>query len=139
MAGCDIGTGRAFLAENLVVPPGLLEGDVRLYDVMEELGDGPLTLHQIVTQCEYRRHGSLSNQNHQSSIPWDAESARSVARAERRCRAPGSRFFQHTFATDPVQQRLFQVEIQRLATWLNPKRDGHCLAYRPAGNLQQSV
>jgi hypothetical protein len=31
----------------------------RLYDVMEELGGGPVTLDEIVEKCEYRRYGSL--------------------------------------------------------------------------------
>jgi hypothetical protein len=31
----------------------------RLYDVMEELGGGPLTLEQIVEKCEYRKYAAL--------------------------------------------------------------------------------
>lgn len=38
--------------------PRLGDGqETRLYDVMEELGGGPVTLDQIVKQCEYRRVG----------------------------------------------------------------------------------
>jgi hypothetical protein len=33
--------------------------ETRLYDVMEELGGGPVTLDQIVKQCEYRRYQAL--------------------------------------------------------------------------------
>lgn len=33
--------------------------ETRLYDVMEELGSGPVTLEQIVKKCEYRRYASL--------------------------------------------------------------------------------
>jgi hypothetical protein len=40
--------------------PRLQDGqETRLYDVMEELGGGPLTLEKIVKQCEYRRYASL--------------------------------------------------------------------------------
>ena len=40
--------------------PKLGEGqETRLYDVMEELGYGPITLEQIVQRCEYRHYGSL--------------------------------------------------------------------------------
>lgn len=40
--------------------PRLQDGqETRLYDVMEELGGGPVTLTQIVKQCEYRRYASL--------------------------------------------------------------------------------
>src|ERR1700722_8074621 len=40
--------------------PRLQDGqESRLYEVMEELGGGPLTLDQIVRQCEYRRYGAL--------------------------------------------------------------------------------
>jgi|HubBroStandDraft_3_1064219.scaffolds.fasta_scaffold1521147_1 hypothetical protein len=40
--------------------PRLGDGqETRLYDVMEELGGGPVTLDQIVKQCEYRRYRSL--------------------------------------------------------------------------------
>ena len=40
--------------------PRLGDGqEVRLYDVMEELGNGPITLDQILKQCEYRRYGAL--------------------------------------------------------------------------------
>jgi hypothetical protein len=40
--------------------PSLGEGqETRLDDVMEELGGGPVTLEQIVKQCEYRRYAAL--------------------------------------------------------------------------------
>jgi len=40
--------------------PRLQDGqETRLYDVMEELGGGPLTLEEIVKQCEHRRYRSL--------------------------------------------------------------------------------
>jgi hypothetical protein len=44
----------------------------RLYDVMEELGGGPVTLDQIVKQCEYRRYGSLlrTEPSIRHSVEW---------------------------------------------------------------------
>jgi hypothetical protein len=40
--------------------PRLRDGqETRLYDVLEELGVGPVTLDQIVKQCEYRRYAAL--------------------------------------------------------------------------------
>lgn len=35
------------------------EQETRLYDAIKELGGGPLTLYQIVKQCEFRRYGTL--------------------------------------------------------------------------------
>lgn len=32
---------------------------IRLYTVMEDLGGGPVTLYQIVKQCEFRRYETL--------------------------------------------------------------------------------
>jgi len=39
---------------------------------MEELGDGPVTLDQIVKQCEYRRYGSLlkTELSIRNSVEW---------------------------------------------------------------------
>ena len=44
----------------------------RLYDVMEELGGGPVTLDRIVKQCEYRRYGSLlrTEPSIRNSVEW---------------------------------------------------------------------
>ena len=40
--------------------PRLGDGqETRLYDVMEELEGGPVSLDQIVKQCKYRRYASL--------------------------------------------------------------------------------
>ena len=40
--------------------PRLQDGqETRLYEVMEELGGGPVTLDQIEKKCEYRRYGAL--------------------------------------------------------------------------------
>jgi hypothetical protein len=40
--------------------PRLGDGQkTRLYDVMEEFSDGPVSLDLIVKQCEYRRYASL--------------------------------------------------------------------------------
>jgi len=53
--------------------PRLGDGqETRLYDVMEELGDGPVTLDQIVKQCEYRRYGSLlrTEPSIRDSVEW---------------------------------------------------------------------
>lgn len=53
--------------------PRLQEGqEARLYDVMEELGGGPLTLDQIVKQCEYRRYGGLlkTEPSIRNSVDW---------------------------------------------------------------------
>jgi len=53
--------------------PRLGDGqETRLYDVMEELGDGPVTLDQIVKQCEYRRYGSLlkTELSIRNSVEW---------------------------------------------------------------------
>ena len=53
--------------------PRLGDGqETRLYDVMEELGDGPVTLDQIVKQCEYRRYGSLlkTEPSIRNSVEW---------------------------------------------------------------------
>lgn len=45
--------------------------ETRLYDVMEELGGGPLTLDQIVKQCEYRRYGALlKTATVRDSVAW---------------------------------------------------------------------
>jgi hypothetical protein len=53
--------------------PRLGDGqEARLYDVMEELGDGPVTLEQIAKQCEYRRYGSLlkTEPSIRNSVEW---------------------------------------------------------------------
>ena len=53
--------------------PRLQDGqETRLYEVLEELGDGPHTLDQIVSQCEYRRYGSLlkTEPSIRSSVLW---------------------------------------------------------------------
>lgn len=53
--------------------PRLQDGqETRLYDVMEELGGGPLTIEQVVKQCEYRRYGSLlkTEPSIQNSVEW---------------------------------------------------------------------
>ena len=53
--------------------PRLQDGqESRLYDVIEELGGGPLTLDQIVTQCEYRRYGALlkTEPSISNSVAW---------------------------------------------------------------------
>jgi hypothetical protein len=53
--------------------PRLQDGqETRLYDVIEELGGGPVTLEQIVKRCEYRRYGSLlkTEPSIQSSVRW---------------------------------------------------------------------
>jgi hypothetical protein len=44
----------------------------RLYDVMEELGGGPVTLDQIVEKCEYRRYASLlrTEPSVRASVEW---------------------------------------------------------------------
>jgi hypothetical protein len=46
--------------------------ETRLYDVMEELGGGHLTLDQIVKQCEYRRYASLlkTEPSISNSVTW---------------------------------------------------------------------
>lgn len=46
--------------------------ETRLYDVMEELGGGPVTLDQIVKQCEYRRYSSLlkTEPSVRNSVQW---------------------------------------------------------------------
>ena len=46
--------------------------ETRLYDVMEELGGGPMTLDQIVKQCKYRRYGALlkSEPSIGNSVMW---------------------------------------------------------------------
>jgi hypothetical protein len=53
--------------------PRLQDGqESRLYEVMEELGGGPLTLDQIVRQCEYRRYGALlkTEPSIRNSVAW---------------------------------------------------------------------
>lgn len=53
--------------------PRLRSGqETRLYEVMEELGGGPVTLDQIVRQCEYRRYGSLlkTEPSIENSVKW---------------------------------------------------------------------
>lgn len=53
--------------------PRLGDGqETRLYDVIEELGDGPVTLDQIVKQCDYRRYGSLlkTEPSIRNSVEW---------------------------------------------------------------------
>jgi len=53
--------------------PRLGDGqETRLYDVMEELGDGPIALDKIVKQCEYRRYMSLlkTEPSVQASVEW---------------------------------------------------------------------
>lgn len=45
--------------------------ETRLYDVMEELGGGPVTLEQIVKQCEYRRYAALlKTETIRNSVSW---------------------------------------------------------------------
>jgi len=53
--------------------PRLGDGqETRLYEVMEELGDGPVSLDQIVKQCEYRRYASLlkTEPSVRNSLEW---------------------------------------------------------------------
>jgi hypothetical protein len=53
--------------------PRLGDGqETRLYEVMEELGDGPVSLDQIVKQCEYRRYASLlkTEPSFRNSVEW---------------------------------------------------------------------
>jgi hypothetical protein len=53
--------------------PRLQDGqETRLYDVMEDLGGGPVTLEQIVKQCEYRRYRSLlkAEPSISNSVSW---------------------------------------------------------------------
>lgn len=53
--------------------PRLQDGqETRLYDAMEELGGGPLTLDQIVKQCEYRRYAALlkTESSVSNSVAW---------------------------------------------------------------------
>jgi hypothetical protein len=53
--------------------PRLGDGqETRLYDVMEELGDGAVSVDQIVKQCEYRRYGSLlkTEPSIRNSVEW---------------------------------------------------------------------
>lgn len=53
--------------------PSTLRGgqETRLYDVMEELGGGPVTFEQIVKQCEYRRYGTLlKTETTPNSVAW---------------------------------------------------------------------
>jgi hypothetical protein len=53
--------------------PRLGDGqETRLYEVMEELGDGPVSLDQIVKQCEYRRYASLlkTEPSVRNSVEW---------------------------------------------------------------------
>jgi hypothetical protein len=50
--------------------PRLRDGqETRLYDVMEELGGGPVTLEQIVKQCEYRRY-QTKTETVSNSVAW---------------------------------------------------------------------
>jgi hypothetical protein len=45
--------------------------ETRLYEVMEELGGGPVTLDQIMKQCEYRRYGALlKTASIRESVEW---------------------------------------------------------------------
>jgi len=53
--------------------PRLQEGqETRLYDVMEELGGGPLILEQVVKQCEYRKYAFLlkTEPSIHNSVVW---------------------------------------------------------------------
>jgi hypothetical protein len=53
--------------------PRLQDGqESRLYDVMDELGGGPVTLDQIVKQCEHRRYGALlkTEPSIRNSVEW---------------------------------------------------------------------
>jgi hypothetical protein len=52
--------------------PRLQQGqETRLYDVMEELGGGPVTLDQIVKECEYRKYASLlKTASVRDSVAW---------------------------------------------------------------------
>jgi len=43
--------------------------ETRFYDVMEELGGGPVTLEQIVKRCEYRRYQSKT-ETVANSVAW---------------------------------------------------------------------
>jgi hypothetical protein len=57
--------------------PRLGDGqETRLYDVMEELSDGPVSLDQIVKQCEYRRYASLlkTEPSVRNSVEWHLRS-----------------------------------------------------------------
>jgi hypothetical protein len=53
--------------------PRLGDGqETRLYDVIEELGNAPVSLDQIVKQCEYRRYASLlkTEPSVRNSVEW---------------------------------------------------------------------
>jgi hypothetical protein len=51
-------------------PSTLRDGqETRLYDVMEELGGGPLTFETIVKQCEYRRY-QTKTETVSISVAW---------------------------------------------------------------------
>lgn len=51
-------------------PSTLRDGqETRLYDVMEELGGGPLTFEAIVKQCEYRRY-QTKTETVSNSVAW---------------------------------------------------------------------
>lgn len=57
--------------------PRLRDGqETRLYDAMEELGGGPVTLDEIVKQCEYRRYASLlkTEPSVRNSVSWHLRS-----------------------------------------------------------------
>jgi hypothetical protein len=57
--------------------PRLGDGqETRLYDVMEEFSDGPVSLDQIVKQCEYRRYASLlkTEPSVRNSVEWHLRS-----------------------------------------------------------------
>jgi hypothetical protein len=53
--------------------PSQLQGgqETRLYDAMEDLGGGPVSLDQIIKQCKYRRYESLlKTETIENSIAW---------------------------------------------------------------------
>ena len=63
---------EAYTLKSKARPSTLRNGqETRLYDVMEELGGGPVTMEQIVKQCEYRRYGALlKTETIPNSVAW---------------------------------------------------------------------
>lgn len=56
---------------------GLRDGqETRLRDVIKELGGGPVTLDQILKQCEYRRYAALlkTEPSVANSVQWHLRS-----------------------------------------------------------------
>lgn len=73
-AGCDLRYNASMDTYTLAskARPRLQDGqETRLYDAIEELGGGPLTLDQIVKQCKYRRYESLlKTETIENSVAW---------------------------------------------------------------------